>query len=330
MKWSRSASSRRINKRLFARWIVVQSSSRCRKGAPSNYGSYRKKPDVTIVVGECNEEGQVKITSGSDSALQPNEEQYAGAFFESPLDAHSDVLHSQAMIEASHARNDEQLRRWIGDGYWLIIAYSKPTEKAAVEHYNQLITQESDRVFFVENGSNAAFVFPDGKLAVVNAAGLLGNRNAATGRRGVTTGGRRGLLQQRSQIDFTELDGRRLGGPFGTWASPLPWITGSNAQSRPGRFCDAESTQEVMVLEFAEGTKLFVPLEQAFLVSRYVGLGKRGVTLSQLGDGKWNSTKKAAEKSIYDYAAQLLKNPGGPRAAPGFRIRAGRRVAARV
>ena len=29
--------------------------------------------------------------------------------------------------------------------------------------------------------------------------------------------------------------------------------------------------------------------------------------LSHLGDGKWSSTKKAAEKSIYDYAAKLLK-----------------------
>ena len=37
------------------------------------------------------------------------------------------------------------------------------------------------------------------------------------------------------------------------------------------------------------------------------GLGKRGAALSHLGDGKWSSTKKAAEKSIYDYAAKLLK-----------------------
>ena len=48
-------------------------------------------------------------------------------------------------------------------------------------------------------------------------------------------------------------------------------------------------------------------MEQAFLVSRYVGIGKRGIVLSKLGDGKWSNTKKAAEKSIYDYAAKLLK-----------------------
>ena len=63
---------------------------------------------------------------------------------------------------------------------------------------------------------------------------------------------------------------------------------------------------------------MFIPLEQAFLVSRYVGLGKRGAALSHLGDGKWSSTKKAAEKSIYDYAAQLLKIQAVRELHPGF------------
>ena len=47
-----------------------------------------------------------------------------------------------------------------------------------------------------------------------------------------------------------------------------------------------------MVLEFSDSAKLYVPLDQAYLVSRYVGLGKRNVTLSHLGDGKWTSTKR--------------------------------------
>ena len=35
------------------------------------------------------------------------------------------------------------------------------------------------------------------------------------------------------------------------------------------------SEQEVVVLEFANDARLYVPFEQAFLVSRYVGIGKR-------------------------------------------------------
>ena len=45
--------------------------------------------------------------------------------------------------------------------------------------------------------------------------------------------------------------------------------------------------QEVLVLEFADDAKLYVPLEQAYLVSRYVGVGKRSPRLSSLADAKW-------------------------------------------
>jgi transcription-repair coupling factor (superfamily II helicase) len=62
-----------------------------------------------------------------------------------------------------------------------------------------------------------------------------------------------------------------------------------------------------VVLEFADDARLYVPFEQAFLISRYVGLGKRFPLLSTLGDSKWARAKKAAETAVFDYAAQLLK-----------------------
>jgi len=39
-----------------------------------------------------------------------------------------------------------------------------------------------------------------------------------------------------------------------------------------------------------------------FLVSRYVGIGKRFPALSTLGDGRWGKAKKAAETAVFDYA----------------------------
>jgi transcription-repair coupling factor (superfamily II helicase) len=66
------------------------------------------------------------------------------------------------------------------------------------------------------------------------------------------------------------------------------------------------TTKEVLVLEFAEEAKLYVPLEQAYLVSRYVGVGKRSPALSSLGDAKWTRAKKNAAASIFDYAGKML------------------------
>ena len=67
------------------------------------------------------------------------------------------------------------------------------------------------------------------------------------------------------------------------------------------------TTRQVLVLEFFGQAKLYVPLEQAFLVSKYVGVGKRTPTLDTLGGNRWEKAKKQAEKAVADYAARLLK-----------------------
>jgi transcription-repair coupling factor (superfamily II helicase) len=63
---------------------------------------------------------------------------------------------------------------------------------------------------------------------------------------------------------------------------------------------------EVLAIEFADEAKLYVPLEQAYLVSRYVGIGKKSPPLSSLGDAKWTRAKKNAAASIFDYAGKML------------------------
>src|SRR5205085_8480449 len=67
-----------------------------------------------------------------------------------------------------------------------------------------------------------------------------------------------------------------------------------------------KSAQEVLALEFADEAKLYVPLEQAYLVSRYVGVGKKSPPLSSLADTKWTRAKRNAAVSIFDYAGKML------------------------
>ena len=77
-------------------------------------------------------------------------------------------------------------------------------------------------------------------------------------------------------------------------------------------------TQEVLALEFADEAKLYVPLEQAYLVSRYVGAGKKSPPLSSLGDGKWARAKIKAAASIFDYAGKMLAIQAERQMQPGY------------
>jgi transcription-repair coupling factor (superfamily II helicase) len=77
-------------------------------------------------------------------------------------------------------------------------------------------------------------------------------------------------------------------------------------------------TEDVLVVAFAEDARLYVPLEQSYLVSRYVGVGKRNPPLSRLGDEKWAKAKKNAEKAVFDYASKLLAVHAERETAIGF------------
>ncbi len=64
---------------------------------------------------------------------------------------------------------------------------------------------------------------------------------------------------------------------------------------------------EFMIIEFAETSKLYVPISQSYLVSRYIGAKEEMPTLSALGTQKWQKTKLQAQKAIIGYANDLLR-----------------------
>jgi transcription-repair coupling factor (superfamily II helicase) len=74
---------------------------------------------------------------------------------------------------------------------------------------------------------------------------------------------------------------------------------------------------EVLVLEFAEQSKLYVPVEQSYLVTKYVGVGRRHPPLDALGGSRWERAKISAQKAVMDYAAQLLSVQAERDALPG-------------
>lgn len=64
---------------------------------------------------------------------------------------------------------------------------------------------------------------------------------------------------------------------------------------------------EFLTIEYAEKSKLFVPLSQAYLVSRYIGAKEEPPSLSQLGGKRWQATRQHAQTQILGYASDLLQ-----------------------
>lgn len=63
---------------------------------------------------------------------------------------------------------------------------------------------------------------------------------------------------------------------------------------------------DLMIIEYANNDKLYVPVSAVSLVSKYIGNESEKVTLHTLGGAKWDKARSKASKQAYDIAAQLL------------------------
>ena len=81
--------------------------------------------------------------------------------------------------------------------------------------------------------------------------------------------------------------------------------------------------KEFLCLEYQEKAKLYVPIEQAGLVERYVGVGKGAPLLDRLGGARWQNARVAAQRAIFDYAAEILQLQAARAAQPGHAFPAG-------
>jgi len=199
---------------------------------------------------------------------------------------------------------------------------------------NQLVTAD-DKLLTHLGSLSRGFVCDDAKLVVVTDAEIFGRYKIQRPRRLKSPH----ALATRSalDIDFTELEegdlvvhlqygiGRFLGlknlpatrSKSGR-ADPL---VGQDAQQRVPT--ESESGTECLVIEYAparpgdEPPKLYVPVTEAHLVSKYVGAGKAQPPLNTLGGARWRKAKEQAERAVRDVAADLLQIQAVRETQPG-------------
>ncbi|MDM3869934.1 transcription-repair coupling factor [Porticoccus sp. W117] len=79
-----------------------------------------------------------------------------------------------------------------------------------------------------------------------------------------------------------------------------------------------DEMQEFLTLEYADDTKLYVPVSSLHLISRYSGSEEDTAPLHRLGSESWQKAKDKAAKEIRDTAAELLQVYAQRAARKGF------------
>jgi transcription-repair coupling factor (superfamily II helicase) len=67
-----------------------------------------------------------------------------------------------------------------------------------------------------------------------------------------------------------------------------------------------EGPTEFLLLQYEGGDKLYVPVSQLEVISRYSGAAAEAAPLHKLGSGQWDKAKAKAAKQVRDTAAELL------------------------
>ena len=259
----------------------------------------------------------------SEGWIETGQEDFGGAFQDCEIGefAAGDLM----LAEAKRAQFVERLKEWRANNARIVIYFQTEGE---IERFREIMAGAIEGIDFVEGTLARGFCFSAANLVVLSAAELFG-RFAVHARRHL-----RRAERHRAQIDFSELNegdlvvhlehgiGRFLGlqkFPVGQ-ALRLPGAGATESASGALALQQQGQPQEVLVLEFADEAKLYVPLEQAYLVSRYVGAGKKSPPLSSLGDGKWARAKIKAAASIFDYAGKMLAIQAERQMHPGHAL----------
>jgi transcription-repair coupling factor (superfamily II helicase) len=273
-----------------------------RGGGEAKLRDYVGKGDVVIDAGAGYEGAGVRILEHAEEGEGVEDD--TTAFYEHGLGEFE--AGDFVVDEGKRERFFAQLREWREAG-WAVFVFCNNEGEA--ERLRDLVPPvEADALRFVMGALGAGFVFPAGKVAALSDAELFGRYRNSRARRVAV----RRLREQagRVQMDFSEWMEDDLVVHFehgigryeGTRSIP------NGPEGRP---------EEVLVIAFAGDAKLYVPLEQAYLVAKYVGVGRRNPPLSVLGDGKWARAKQSAEKAVFDYAGRLLEVQAARETAKG-------------
>ena len=247
--------------------------------------------------------------------LEASDEQSDGIVSFSSLEAFRPLTDRPAEPQIAEAQRQEffaQLHRWLRQDYVVHVVCNNEGER---QRFAEIWKEFGfDAPLAPRLGTLArGFISDAAKLVVVTDAEIFGRYKVPRPRR--LKSPHANAMKSALEIDFADLEegdlvvhlqhgiGRYLG------LKNLPMGGGLRGKSA----AEEETTTECLAIEYApsdydrEPPKLYVPVSEAHLVSKYVGAGKIRPPLNTLGGTRWAKAKEHAERAVRDVAAELLQ-----------------------
>lgn len=173
----------------------------------------------------------------------------------------------------------------------LTFFYDHDKDKSLIDHTLQSIDINPTEYEFIKDYISSSLLFTDSKIAYIASSAFT----------------------KRQKIDRPKYRGT-YHTPAAEFFHLEPGDMVVHYHSGIGKYLGIETQQDIngnenefLVVEYAEKSKLFVPLSQAHLVSKYIGSQESLPKLNALGSNKWQRTKSLAQKQIIGYASELLE-----------------------
>jgi transcription-repair coupling factor (superfamily II helicase) len=226
------------------------------------------------------------------------------------------------VAEAQRREFFQQLHRWLRQNYSVHIFCNNDGEKKRFEEIWKELGFATEPNLLIQIGSLArGFICDEAKLVVVTDAEIFGRYKIQRPRRQKNSH----ALAARSalDIDFTDLTEGDLVVHLQHGIGKYLGLKNLPATAAKLEVQNAKSETECLLIEYAPGgdavepPKLFVPVSEAHLVSKYVGAGKANPPLNQLGGTRWSKAKEQTERAVRDIAAEMLRIQAVRETQPG-------------
>jgi transcription-repair coupling factor (superfamily II helicase) len=227
------------------------------------------------------------------------------------------------IAEAQRKEFFGQIHRWARQDYAVFIFCNNDGEQQRFgEVWGEYGLGQTSQLQIRTGALARGFLFEPAKLAVVTDAEIFGRYKVQRPRRLKSPHAQtsRSLLD----INFSELEEgdyvvhlqHGIGRYLGLQAMPSRLLP-------PIRPHSPVSGDECLVIEYSSGDrdapapKLYVPVSEAHLVSKYVGSGRARPRLNTLGGARWARTKSRAEDAVRDLAGEMLSIHAARASQPG-------------
>ena len=193
----------------------------------------------------------------------------------------------------------DQIIKWQKEQYEINIWCNNVGEKGRLE---ELLKENrikiADKICLQIGRISSGFVYPEEKLVVISDEEIFG----------------------RYKVRLPKRKFKGYGVPLKVFTELKPGDYVVHINHGIGKFLgiQKEKEREMLIIQYANRSKLYVPIEESHLIERFLGLGGRLPKLSVLGGLRWAKTKKNVDRALQDVAAELLELQAKRQSLPGI------------